>query len=42
MDGPFTFQNGINNAVFEIKLAPWAYIDKLPQNIENLLNLLEK
>ncbi|XP_065675447.1 uncharacterized protein LOC136091667 [Hydra vulgaris] len=41
LDGPFTFQNENNNAVFEIKLAPWAYINDLPQNIENLLNLME-
>ena len=42
MDVPFSFQNEINNAVFEIKLAPWTYMDNLPQNIENLLSLLAK
>ncbi|XP_047130981.1 uncharacterized protein LOC124810322 [Hydra vulgaris] len=42
LNGPFTFQNENNHDVFEIKLAPWAYIKNLPNNIENLLNLLEK
>ncbi|XP_065665062.1 uncharacterized protein LOC105850185 isoform X2 [Hydra vulgaris] len=41
LNGDFTFQNKNNKSVFEIKHAPWAYIDNLPTNIKNLLDILE-
>nr|XP_047141032.1 uncharacterized protein LOC124816065 [Hydra vulgaris] len=41
LDENFTFQNENIKCSLEIKHAPWAYIDNLPKNIENMLNILE-
>ncbi|XP_065639595.1 uncharacterized protein LOC124816065 [Hydra vulgaris] len=42
LDENFTFQNENIKCSLEIKHAPWAYIDNLPKNIENMLNILER
>ncbi|XP_065680774.1 uncharacterized protein LOC136094729 [Hydra vulgaris] len=41
LDENFTFQNENIKCSLEIKHAPWTYIDNLPKNIENILNILE-
>ncbi|XP_065672288.1 uncharacterized protein LOC124815234 [Hydra vulgaris] len=41
LDESFTFQNENNKSTLEIKHAPWAYIENLPSNIENRLNVLQ-
>ena len=41
-NGPFRFEKKESKGNFEVRLAPWAYIDDLNSNIQCLLNNLER